>query len=125
MICNEPYLSANKLLSDRNCVQIMAPGKSVAVVLPARYVPGERIGNVDRDVAAYLKCYMDDDFDVLLASNCYKVGFYFTCILSEDTHHRGDGYFIKIIVRSNNSASWCDDMFDSILAKGLNPVKLY
>ena len=53
----------------------MAPGKSVAVLLPARYVPGERIGNVDRDVAAILKYYMDDDFDVLLASNCYNVGF--------------------------------------------------
>ena len=103
----------------------MAPGKSVAVLLPARYVPGERIGNVDRDVAAILKCYMDDDFDVLLASDSYNVGFYFSCILIEDTHHRGDGYLVKIIVRSDNSILWCDEMFDNILAKGLNPVKLY
>lgn len=103
----------------------MAPGEPILVELPARYVPGERIGNVEKNVAAFLQCFMDDDFDVLLECNCYKEGFYFTCILSEDTHHRAEGYLIRIIVRSNNSILWCDEMFDSINAKGLNPIKLY
>ena len=75
----------------------MAPGKSVAVLLPARYVPGERIGNVDRDVAAILKYYMDDDFDVLLECDCYGIGFHFSCTLIEDSNHRRDGYEIKIV----------------------------
>jgi hypothetical protein len=68
---------------------------------------------------------MDDDFGVLLARSCYKVGFYFTCILSEDTHHRGEGYLIRIMVRSDSSVLWCDEMFNSISAEGLKPKKNY
>jgi hypothetical protein len=37
---NEPYI-CSRIIHHRNCVQIMTPGSSVVVELPAQYVPVE------------------------------------------------------------------------------------
>ena len=102
----------------------MAPVE-VTVNLPAEFVPGERVGNVDKNVAKILSSFMDADSKDLLESEQYDIGYSFTCILTEDTHHRADGYGINIVVCSLNSDSWCDKMFTSLYLKGLNPHKLY
>ena len=67
---------------------------------------------------------MDDDFDVLLDCDCYGRGFTFSCTLCEDSHHRQDGYEIKIVVHASSSYSWCDEMISSLLSEGLKPLKL-
>ena len=116
--------SQHQIASDSNCVQILAP-HAAAVDFAADFVPGERIGNVDRNVAVILSRFMDDDFDVLLECDCYETGFFFTCTLSEDSHHRRDGYQIKILIYSANNDAWCDKMILSLISDGLKPSKLY
>ena len=78
-------------------MQIIAPQDTAAVFL-ATYYPGERIGNVSRDVAAVLSELMDARSPQLDECNEYSVGYIFLCILLEDTTHRSSGYLIKIIV---------------------------
>jgi hypothetical protein len=77
--------------SDAKCVQIIVPEDSVATP-PGNQVSGERIGNIAREEAASLATFMDDNIYVLTDNNYfYALDYKFSCILSENLHHRVEG----------------------------------
>lgn len=100
------------------------PEDSVATP-PGNQVPGERIGNVARDEAASLALFMDDNIDMLTDNNLfYAVDYKFSCKLSENLHHRVEGYEIQIIVYSNHPDQFATQLINILQAQNLNAVQL-
>ena len=114
------YLSS---VTDANCIQILAPIDS-APTPPSTYVLGERVGNVSREVSLVLASLMDFENINLPESNAYDLGFRFQCELEEISHHKAEGYCVKIIVYSINSDIFTDIMYDILDSKGLNPLRM-
>ena len=81
------------------------------------YNPGERIGNLSRDVALVLAEFMD--MPVLNLEECdnYELDFKFICTLIDDTNHKKEGFLINIQVYTNNSDAWSTDMFEILKEK--------
>jgi hypothetical protein len=105
-------------------VQIIVPEDSVATP-PGNQVPGERIGNLAREEAYSIATFMDDKVDLLTNNNLYyAVDFKFSCTLSENFHHRVEGYEIQIIVYSNFHAQWTPLLINTLKAQNLNVVEL-
>jgi hypothetical protein len=100
------------------------PEDSVATP-PGNQVPGERIGNVAREEAASISFFMDDKIDVLTDNNVfYAVDYEFSCTLSENLHHRVEGYEIHIVVYSNRTFQWTPVLINALCAQNLNTVRL-
>ena len=100
------------------------PVDSVATP-PSNQVPGERIGNIAREEAAVLARFMDDSIDLLTHLNIfYAVDYQFSCTLSENLHHRIEGYEIKIIVHSNHPDPWTPELIKILRSQNLNAVQL-
>ena len=81
------------------------------------YNPGERIGNLSRDVALVLAEFMD--MPVLNLEECdnYELDFKFICTLIDDTNQKKEGFLINVQVYTNNSDAWSTDMFESLKRK--------
>lgn len=107
---------------DSNCIQALAPSEEAAV-LPANYLSGEQLCHVSRDVALVLSLFMDTPPMYINDLNEYGVGFYFKCVLLEDSNHREDGFRIKIIVHSVNSDSWTDEIIETLKNNKIKYVK--
>lgn len=100
------------------------PEDSVATP-PGNQVPGERIGNIAREEAASLATFMDDNIHLLTDNNYfYAIDYKFFCILSENLHHRVEGYDIQIIVYSNHPDQWTQELINVLRAQNLNAVQL-
>ena len=89
------------------------------------YNPGERIGNLSRDVALVLAEFMDLPVLNLEVSNNYEIDFKFVCILLDDTNHKKEGFLILILVYTTNSDSWSAKMFENLKEKKMFPTKLF
>lgn len=92
---------------------------------PGNQVAGERIGNIAREEAAVLARFMDDNVDLL--TDCYlfyDVDYKFSCTLSENLHHRVEGYTITIIVHSNHADEWTNELINILQSQKLNAVHL-
>lgn len=111
------------MLSDCNCVQVLAPLVEMAVP-PANFLAGERICHVSRDVALILSLFMDNPHASLSESNEYGVGFEFKCLFVEDSSHREEGFRIEIIVYTTNSELWTDHFTEILAEKKINYFKL-
>ena len=107
---------------DSNCIQVLAPSEEAAV-LPANYLSGEQLCHVSRDVALVLSLFMDTPPMYINDLNKYGVGFYFKCVLLEDSNHREDGFRTKIIVHSVNSDSWTDEIIETLKNNKIKYVK--
>ena len=104
-------------------MQIIATG-DVRMDGVSNFSPGERLGNVSRETASVLADLMDFPNVLLDECNIYDLGFRFVCLLSEKLHHKGEGYLITILVYSINSDLWTDKLYNILLAKNANPIKL-
>lgn len=93
--------------------------------LPVSYNPGERIGNLSRDVALVLAEFMD--MPVLNPEECnnYELDFKFVCTLLDDTNHKKEGFLIVIHLYTTNSDTWSADMFEILKEKKMFPTKLF
>ena len=101
----------------------MAPADKEAIS-PSTYAPGERIGNVSREVALVLASFMDFDDVCLPECNVYNVGFKFQCILVNDSNHKAQGFDVNIVVLSINSDLFTDEMMYLLSSKGLDPHRI-
>lgn len=110
-------------LVDSNCVRIMTPLEKPCIE-PNSYIPGERVGNLDRLHSKILAPLMDDGTPNFTECNMYGVGFKFACRLESSTNHTYEGYQIFVVVYSTNSDVWTDSLFDFLHDSGLNPTKL-
>ena len=108
---------------DPNCIRLMAPEEKPCIETNS-YIPGERVGNLDRMHAKIIAPLMDDGTPNLTECNLYDVGFKFACRLESCTNHTCEGYQIFVIVYTVNSDLWTDSLFDFLHASGLNPSKL-
>lgn len=70
---------------------------------PSTYALGERVGNVSRGVALVPASLMDFNDVRLPESNVCDLGFTFQCELEKTSHHKAEGYRVKIVVISINS----------------------
>jgi hypothetical protein len=94
-------------------------------VPPSNQMPGERIGNLAREEAASLALFMDDKIDMLTEINLFHaVDYKFSCTLSENLHHKREGYKIQIIVYSNHPAESTSVLINALYAQKLNAVQL-
>lgn len=91
---------------------------------PNSYIPGERVGNLDRMHAKILAPLMDGGTRNQTEYNMYDVGFTFACRLESCTNHTCEGYQLFVIVYTVNSDLWTDSLFDFLHASGLNPSEL-
>ena len=91
---------------------------------PSSYIPGERVGNLDRLHAKILAPFMDDGTPILTECNVYDEGYKFACRLESCTNHSFEGYPIFVVVYSINSDLWTNSLFALLDAFELNPTKL-
>lgn len=101
----------------------MAPADKEAIP-PSTYAPGERIGNVIREVALVLASFIDFDDACLPECNVYDVGFKFQCILVNNSNHRAQGFDVNIVIHSINSDLFTDEMMYLLSSKGLDPHRI-
>ena len=85
------------------------------------FLPGDRIGNLCREVSTIIAPLMDRSFgsDSCMKDNkTYSVGYDFRCVLSTvDFNHSRDGYSIEIVVSTINSLAWVEELYTEICQK--------
>ena len=82
------------------------------------FLPGDRIGNLNREVSRIVAPLMDQSFgsDSCMKDNkTYSVGYDFRCVLSSvDFNHSRDGYSMEIVVSTINSLAWVEELYAEI-----------
>ena len=82
------------------------------------FKPGERIGNLCREVSIFLAPMMDNNFgsDLRVEDNdVYLEGYDFRSMLSHsDFNHTKLGYSLEIVVSTTNSAAWVEELYVEI-----------
>jgi hypothetical protein len=118
-------LTCSLLLTDRNCIQILAPlvgGDTGGNV----YKEGQHIGHIARECAEVLAPLLDRGF---VGDSCatddfrYNSGFILECHLqSTDSNKSKKGYPVSIVVLSNNSAPWVQCLATMFFENGFPPI---
>ena len=82
------------------------------------FKPGDRIGNLCREVSTFLAPMMDKNFgsDLCTEDNdVYEQGFDFRCILSySDFNHTKLGYSLEIVISTANSIALVEKLYVEI-----------
>ena len=82
------------------------------------FKPGDRIGNLCREVSTFLAPMMDNNFgsDLCVEDNdVYEEGFDFRCVLSySDFNHTKLGYSLEIVISTANSIAWVEELYIEI-----------
>ena len=82
------------------------------------FKPGDRIGNLCREVRTFLAPMMDNNFgsDLCIEDNdVYEEGFDLRCILSySDFNHTKLGYSLEIVISTTNSIAWVEELYVEI-----------
>ena len=88
------------------------------------FKPGDRIGNLCREVSIFLAPLMDDKFGsnlCILDNNVYSEGYKFRCVLSHsDFNHTRQGFSVEIVVSTSNSVAWVEELYVEI-CKNVEP----
>ena len=117
--------NSNLHISDSNFIQLILPLEIEASDISG-FIPGDRIGNLCKEICLVLAPLMDNDFGSLacVGDNLqYMTRYSFSCRLSyQNFNHSRNGYDIEIIVRTSNSQCWIDELYELLLESADIPV---
>lgn len=89
----------------------------------SNFFAAERLGNVNREMASVLSELMNSQM-ILDESNMSDVGFRFVCVLTENLHHKVEGFSISIVVNYVNSDLWTEKLIKILKLKNLSSAKV-